>query len=238
MSATTICSRGATDGEPSGPHDRDGLHGSGHPDAVARQHHCQCRAALHAGHDVGEPGRDQLGIDELHRRGGDHDGAHRVPGLAVWPHAVVRDRRHRLHRSLRAVRPGGITRPDRCVPHPARHVRRGPRATVAVGDVRTLPARATCQGDGPVDHGRDDGPDLRSHPGRMAYRQLQLALGVLHQRAVRHRDRDRPGDVPEGELVRQVGETRLDRLRCVEPGDRLVPDDARPRRDTGLVQLA
>ncbi len=31
---------------------------------------------------------------------------------------------------------------------------------------------------------------------------------------------------------RQVGQTRLDRLRRIEPGDRLVPDDARPRRDT------
>ena len=42
----------------------------------------------------------------------------------------------------------------------------------------------------------------------------------------------------QGELARQVGDARLDRLRRVEPGDRLVPDDARPRRDAGLVQLA
>ena len=33
-----------------------------------------------------------------------------------------------------------IARPDRSVPHTARHVRRGPCAAVAVGDVRTLPA--------------------------------------------------------------------------------------------------
>ena len=104
---------------------------------------------------------------------------------------------------------------------------------------KDLAARAVCQGDGPVDHGRDDGADLRPDPGRLAHRQPQLALGVLHQRAVRHRHSDRPADLPAREPADRNGEARLDRLRCVEPGDRLVPDDdARPRGDAGLVQLA
>ena len=34
------------------------------------------------------------------------------------------------------------------------------------------------------------------------------------------------------------GQARLDRLRRAQPGDRLVPDDARSRRDAGLVQFA
>ena len=95
-----------------------------------------------------------------------------------------------------------IARPDRGVPHRARHVRRGAGAAVAIGDVRTLPARAARQGDGPVDHGRDDGTDLRPDPGWLADRELQLALGVLHQRAVRDRDRDRPADIPAGKFAR------------------------------------
>ena len=158
--------------------------------------------------------------------------------VALRPHAIVRDRRRRLHHRLRAVRPGGIARPDRPVPHPAGRVRRRAGAAVAIGDVRTLPAGAARQGDGPVDHGRDDGPDLRPDPRRLADRQLQLALGLLHQRPVRHRHRDRPADLPEGEPAQRQRQARLDRLRRAQPGDRLVPDDARPRRDAGLVQLA
>ena len=35
-----------------------------------------------------------------------------------------------------------------------------------------------------------------------------------------------------------ISQARLDRLRRAEPGHRLVADDARPRRDAGLVQFA
>ena len=42
---------------------------------------------------------------------------------------------------------------------------------------------------------------------------------------------------PEGNVVRQIGPARLDRLRRVEPRDRRVPDHARPWRNAGLVRF-
>ena len=74
---------------------------------------------------------------------------------------------------------------DRRRAHAARRVRRGPGAAVAVGPARHQPARKARLGDGDLGHGRDDRPDPRPDPGRLADRQLQLALGVLHQPADR-----------------------------------------------------
>ena len=52
------------------------------------------------------------------------------------------------------------------------------------------------------------GPIFGPDPGRLADRQLQLALGVLHQRPVRRGDRAGIADLPEGNIIRHIG--RLD----------------------------
>ena len=75
-------------------------------DAGARHHHRQCRAALHAGQRLGEPGPDRLGADLLHRRRRDHDAADRVSGRPLRPQASVPGLDRRLHGRLDAVRHG------------------------------------------------------------------------------------------------------------------------------------
>ena len=52
----------------------------------------------------------------------------------------------------------------------------------------TFPPSQTGGRDGDVRHGRDAGADPRPESRRVSHRVLQLALGVLHQRAAR-RDR-------------------------------------------------
>ena len=89
-----------------------------------------------------------------------------------------------------------------------------------------------------LDHGRHDRADLRPDPGRLAHRKLQLALGLLHQRSVRHSN--------SGGLLTFLKETsygksaRLDWIGFGALGlrDRRVPDHARPWRNIGLVRLA
>jgi hypothetical protein len=61
-------------------------------------------------------------------------------------------------------------------------------ASVFAGDPDgDLCARRATDGDGDVGRGPDGRADPRTHPGRLDYRQLELALELLHQ----HPDRDR-----------------------------------------------
>ena len=64
-------------------------------------------------------------------------------------------------------------------------VRRGTRADVAGGAARHQSAGASRARHVDLGHGRDLGADLRSRSRRLVDRELQLALGVLHQRARR-----------------------------------------------------
>ena len=66
-------------------------------------------------------------------------------------------------------------------------------------------------GDGDVGRGRHGRPDPGSDPGRLADRGLQLALGVLHQRADRHPDLRRPLGLSQRDPD-QEGLVRLVRL--------------------------
>ena len=165
-------------------HDRDHHAGAGH-------HHRQRRAALHAGHAVGLAGPDQLGADLLHRRRRDHDRAGRLDRQPLRPQAHLHRLLGRLHHRLRAVRAGAGHQPDGAVPPAAGRVRRGAGAAVAGGDARLLRAARARQGDVDLGHGRDDGADHGPVTGRLADRNLFLALGVLRQSAVRHLHRAR-----------------------------------------------
>ena len=117
-------------------------------------------------------------------------------------------------------------------------VRRGARAAVAVRAARHLSAGAPGLRDGAVGRARDGRPDPRPDARRLADRELQLALGLLHQPADRHRSPSSasPAFLPETE--RNAG-AKLDwfGFGTLEPRDRRAAGHARPRRAARLVRL-
>ena len=145
------------------------------------QHHRERGAATHARCAVSLPGPDRLGADGLHRGRRHRNAPYRLDGRPLRPEARVSGLGHRLHRGFGALRPCGSSGADRFCPPAARRVRRGARSDVADGaDGDQSPGEAGTRHGG-LGHGRDGRTHSRSNPGRLAHRQLQLALGVLHQ---------------------------------------------------------
>ena len=200
------------------PEHGDDLRHDGDHHAGAGHHHRQCRAALHAGHAVGIAGPDQLGADLLHRRRRDHDRAGRLDRQPLRPQAHLHRLLGRLHHCVGAVRAGAGHQPDGAVPPAAGRVRRGAGAAVAGRDARLLHAAGARQGDVDLGHGRDDGPDHGPVTGRLADRDLFLALGVLRQSAVRHLHRARPHHLHGRDQKEPRAALRLVRLH--RAGDR------------------
>ena len=98
--------------------------------------------------------------------------AHGLVLHAVRPQAVLHDLRGHLHDQLHALR----ARPQSCLagvfPHPARR-RRGSVAAHLSGHLaREFPQGKARHGNGHVRRGRGHGAHHRSHPGRLAHRQL------------------------------------------------------------------
>ena len=172
-------------------HDRD--HHAG-----ARHHHRQRRAALYAGLALGFARPDQLGAHLLYRRRRHHDRAGRLDGRPLRPQEAVHHLRRRLHRRVVLVRAGAEHRADGAVPPVAGHGRRSAGAAVAVGAARRLYAGGTRLGDGDLGRRRDAGADHGPDAGRLADRQLFLALGVPDQPADRRHHRDRHAAVHGG----------------------------------------
>ena len=88
---------------------------------------------------------------------------------------------------------------DGPVPAAAGRLRRGPGAAVAGRPARHLAAREARLGHGAVGRGRHGRPDPGADAGRLADRELQLALGVLRQPAGRHPHLHGPDDLPARE---------------------------------------
>ena len=153
------------------------------------------------------------------------------------PQDAVRHLPLRLHGRVHAVRAGQQPRPDGAVPFAARRVRRRPGAAVASDHAGSLSAGKARPGHGAVGRRRDgragDRPDAR----RLSHRRLQLALGVLHQPAVRPARHRRPGHFPQRSRPQRNAAVRLDRLRRAQSRARGAAARARPRRAEGLVQL-
>ncbi len=107
---------------------------------------------------------------------------------------------------------------------------------VAGGTVRRLSARTARPRHGDLGHRRGARPYAGSHARRLAHRQLQLALGVLHQRAVRHHG--------GGSACWRTSPTpRIERksfdffgFSVLSIGGRRAADIARSRTQPGLVQ--
>ena len=214
----------------------DALHHARHDHAGAGHDHRQRGAALHAGLAVGDGRPDQLGADLLYRGRRHRDAGHRLPRGAAWPQAAVPDRRRGFHRGLGAVRHRHEPARDGGVPPDPGPVRRLAGAAEPSRAARFLPEGEARLGHGDVGHGRDGGPDPGPDARRLADRGLQLALGVLHQRADRHPDLRRPLGLSQRNQDQQ-DRLRLVRLRHALDRHRLVPDDARPRRAARLVLL-
>ena len=210
-------------------HDRD--HHAG-----ARHHHRQRRAALYAGLAVRFPRPDQLGAHLLYRRRRHHDRAGRLDGRPLRPQEAVHHLRRRLHRRFVSVRAGAEHRADGAVPPVAGHGRRRAGAAVAVGAARRLFARRTRLGDGDLGRRRDAGADHRPDAGRLADRQLFLALGVPDQPADRRHHRDRHAAVHGRNAPARTPAFRLVRLHRARHRHRLAAIDARPRRAGRLVR--
>ena len=127
--------------------------------------------------------------------------------------------------------------PDGAVPPAAGRVRRGAGAAVAGGDARLLRAAGTRQGDVDLGHGRDDGPDHGAVAGRLADRNLFLALGVPGQPAVRHLHRARPHRLHGRDQEEPRAALRLVRLHRAGDRHRLAAARARSRRTARLAGI-
>ncbi len=133
-----------------------------------------------------------MGAHVVHRLRGDHDAAVRLArGAALAASGCSSRRSIVLHDRVRAVRACGFAVPDRSVPHDAGARRRCVAAAVASHPARHQSEGKTRARHGHLGHGRRARPDPGPADRRLADRGLQLALGVLRQRAVRHSRGDR-----------------------------------------------
>ena len=214
------------------------MHHLRHPAAVARPDHRQRRTALHAGQLLGELRRDHLGAHHLHHRRRDHDRAGRLARRALRSQAAVRRLHHQLHHHLDDVRCGAVAGTDRRIPPDAGREQRRPGAAVAGDPVRHLSGGTTRLRDGGLGHGRDDRPDPRADARRLSHRDVQLALRVLHQPAVRPAGHARAAAVHARDRQRAPSALRLARLRRAQHRHRRTADDAGSRQQPGLVHLA
>ncbi len=117
------------------------------------------------------------------------------------------------------------------------NVRCGPRAAIAVRAARHLSARAAGPGNGDLGHGHHGRADPRPDARRLADRELQLALGFLHQPARRHPCGDRHDLLPDRVRARPAHAPRLVRLRDTQPRHRRPAAHAGPRRAARLVRF-
>ena len=212
-------------------------HGGDHH-AGARHHDRQRGAALYAGQPFGLARSDQLGADLLYRGLRHHDGPDRLDRGSLRAQEAVHRLHRRLHGRLDAVRPRRQYRRDGGVPPAARRIRRRAGAAVAGGPARFLFGGRARLRHGDLGHRGDarahHGPDA----GRLAHRQLQLALGLLHQSSGRHRHRHRADAVHGGDAAAEAAALRLVRLSGARGRHRSDAADARPRRAIGLVRIA
>ena len=153
----------------------------------ARHHRRQRVAAAHRRQPVGDDRRSDLGADVVSGRQRDHPADDRLARQRLRPQAPADALGRRLHRRVVSVRPGADARlADRVPHHPGRDRRRA-AAAVAGGAARGVPAAGSRQGDGLLGPRHRRRADSRTGARRLADRQLQLALGLLHQHPGRHR---------------------------------------------------
>ena len=186
----------------------------GDADAGARHHHRQRGAAVHAGQPVGDPDQITWVLTSY------IIAAAIMTAPVGWLAARFGRKRLFLLRSVGftvASMLCGMAQP-RCRRWWSFRLLQGVFGAALVPlsqahDARHLSARAARLGDGDLGHGRDGRADPRADARRLSDRRLQLALGVLHQPAVRHPRRHRPVAVHAEDADASRAALRLDRLR-------------------------
>ncbi len=205
----------------------------------ARHHRGERLAAPHRR----QPLRQHRGVDlgaHLVPRGQRHRAAdHGLARQLLRAAAPAARRRDQLHDRVVLVRPGAdAADPDLLPHHPGRHRRR--HAAALAGDhARGVPAARARPGDGGVGDGDRRRADLRAGARRLADRQLQLAVDLLHQHADRRAlGGDDPGVHPRPAYIkRELGEDRRLGDRAARGGDRRAADRPRQGAGGGLVRI-
>ena len=134
----------------------------------------------------------------------------------VRPQARADGGRRRLRVCIRAVRHCAIAGPDRGLPIAARILRRGAGSAWPVRSARHLYGGRTRVCHGPVRRIGDGGAGAGAGDRRLADRPLQLAMGILYQRAVGSARIRRPIVLSEGDQDQRGGEARLARIWQLE----------------------
>ena len=116
--------------------------------------------------------------------------------------------------------------------------RRGAGAAVPGGAVRHQPAQGFRPRHGDLGHRRHHGSDPGTGAGRLADRELHLALGVLHQPADRHTGLHRPLFHLAGKSQRPRIALRFLRFHQPQRLHRRAAADAGPGPAAGLVLVA
>ena len=194
----------------------------------------QCCAAAHSGQPVRGAGPDHLDPDLLYRCRRDYDPADRLARWRLWHQGRLSDLGRRLYRGLGAVRLGAEPSPDGALSLAARDMRCRIDAVVASGAAAHQPARAAWPSDGDLGHRSHDRADCRPCARRLADRQLQLALGVLHQPAGRDHCLPRHPCFHSREPSRPPRSLRFFRLCGTRRRDRRAADAARPRASSRI----
>jgi hypothetical protein len=116
-------------------------------------------------------------------------------------------------------------------------VRRVPHSAVARDHPRHLSARAARQGDGAVGHRVGVRHGDRPHGRRLRHRVHDVALHLLHQRALRCARTAGRGFVRARDGARSAPAPGLVRLPLARAGHRCAADDARPGPAPRLVRV-
>ena len=135
------------------------------------------------------------------------------------------------------VRPAEFARDAGPVAHPAGRARRAGDPAVADHPARRLPQAAAGLRDLDLRHGRRHRPGDRPDRRRHAVGDLQLALGLLHDRAGRLPVLHRPAADPARRQADRPHQPRLDRLPVALDRDRRRPARAVARPAARLVRI-
>ena len=196
-------------------------------------------AAAYPGQPVGLAGPDRLGADLLHRLRRDHDAADRLARRPVRHQARVPDLGDRLHRSPRRCAASRRASSQLVIFRALQGMAGAGLIPLSQATLlRINPPERHGHGDGGLRHRHDPRADHGAGARRLADRVLQLALGLLHQPAGRRAVHARHHGLHALDAATCTARrSTSSALSTLEPRDRRVAADARPRRAQGLVQL-
>ncbi len=182
-----------------------------------------------------------MGAHELSGRQRHHPADDGMARRCVRPKAPADGVNHGVHPGVAALRSRADAVAAGGLPHHSGHHGRRAAAPLAGGAAGVVPAARARQGDGLLGARHRRRADHRAGAGRMAHRDLQLALGLLHQPARRHRLAADGAAVPLRPAVHQAPRGTRHRLLGHRPAggrDRRAAVRARQGPGRRLVLVA